>query len=101
MDEAQEKVRKLVSDFELETNPYIRLLDVLSELGEVSKEYLKMTHYGQHESVKSANWEVELGDVYFSLLCLANAADVDLEQALEKAVAKYQKRLENKGYIDS
>jgi NTP pyrophosphatase (non-canonical NTP hydrolase) len=77
------------------------LLDLLSELGEVSKEYLKVTNYGQLEIQKNMNWELELGDVYFSLLCLANATDVDLEGALEKAVAKYQQRFETNGYIDS
>ena len=78
MNEIQEKVKRLVFDFGLETTPHIRLLDLLSELGEVSKDYLTLTKYGQLEIQKSRNWELALGDVYFSLLCLANATDVDL-----------------------
>ena len=101
VNEIQEKVKRLVFDFGLETAPHIRLLDLLSELGEVSKDYLTLTKYGQLEIQKSRNWELELGDVYFSLLCLANATDVDLGQALEKVLEKYQKRSESKGQINS
>jgi NTP pyrophosphatase (non-canonical NTP hydrolase) len=60
-----------------------------------------VTKYGQGEFQKNKSWELELGDVYFSLLCLANATEVDLEQALEKVFEKYQKRFEGKGQIGS
>jgi NTP pyrophosphatase (non-canonical NTP hydrolase) len=99
--EAQEKVKRFVSDFGLETAPHIRLLDLLSELGEVSKAYLTFTKYGQLEIRKNMDWELELGDVYFSLLCLANVTNVDLEHALEKSLEKYQKRFEAKEQISS
>lgn len=34
-----------------------------------------------------------MGDVFFSLICAANATGVDLEEALRKALAKYRARI--------
>ncbi|MBU2036319.1 hypothetical protein KKC36_02635, partial [Patescibacteria group bacterium] len=36
----------------------------------------------------------ELGDVLYSLITVANSLDIDLEEALDLVLEKYQKRLE-------
>ena len=35
----------------------------------------------------------ELGDVLFSLITVANTFDIDLEDALQEVLSKYEKRL--------
>ena len=98
--EMQKQIAEFVERHELNTGITYRLLDLVSEIGEVSKELLKATEYGQSEfrpGETHEKWEEELGDVLFSLICVANATGVDLEQALMKVLTKYRKRLESKG----
>ncbi len=90
-------IQKLVEEFvkhhKLETPPAYRLLDLAAELGELSKELLKGSDYGRSSFTPPTEWQAELGDVYFSLICLANSTDIDLVVALEGAVEKYSHRL--------
>ena len=90
----QKRVAAFVTVHGLETDVAFRLLDLVSEIGEVSKELLKSTQYGQTAFEKSEDWEEELGDALFSLICVANATGVDLEMALLRVLAKYQNRIE-------
>jgi NTP pyrophosphatase (non-canonical NTP hydrolase) len=39
----------------------------------------------------------ELGDLLFSIVSLANATDVDVETALDRTLAKYRRRLTERG----
>ena len=65
----QERVASFVAGHDLETDIAARVLDLLSELA----------------------------DVFFSLICLANSTGVDLNRGLEKVMAKYSQRLQDKG----
>ena len=47
MQELQDKVANFCKEYELDCTIEHRLLDVLSELGEVAKEYLTATNYGK------------------------------------------------------
>jgi NTP pyrophosphatase (non-canonical NTP hydrolase) len=74
-----------------------RLLDVVSELGEVAKDAAESTDYGD----SPANLDIttdEIGDVLFSLLALAEAAEID---ALEEALSKYDERITDSGTASS
>ena len=58
MKEIQQKIKEFCKKHNLESPPEHRLLDVVSELGEVAKEVLKMTNYGRksleyREEIKS------------------------------------------------
>ncbi len=94
--EAQKRIAQFVEQHGLKIPVEYRVLDFVSELGELSKEILKATNYGKSEFQPTENWEEELGDVLFSLICVANATQVDLEQALAKVLDKYQKRIKSK-----
>jgi NTP pyrophosphatase (non-canonical NTP hydrolase) len=89
----QERVKMFVQKHGLNASVENRLLDLLSEAGELAKEALKGNRYGQTAFSATKNWRVELGDVYFSLLCLANLTDVDLSQALSDTLLKYEQRI--------
>lgn len=97
MNKLQTKVGEFVKHHQLETTVEHRLLDLLSELGEVAKEVLKNSSYGKKRFQPQEAWEEEMGDLFFSTICLANSTGVDLDKALEKVIAKYRMRLQQKG----
>jgi len=74
---------------------------LVSEAGELAKEILKSTEYGKKPFRPTGAWNDELGDVIFSLICLANRTNVDLETAVIQALKKYQHRVESKGDVGS
>jgi NTP pyrophosphatase (non-canonical NTP hydrolase) len=97
----QNKVLNFVKKNKIETQVESRLLDLSSEIGELSKEVLKGSDYGSKKFVNTDEWVNEFGDVFFSLICLANRTEVDLERPLEKALDKYRERTNYKGDISS
>lgn len=92
----QKQVADFVETHSLETDVAHRILDLVSELGEVSKEILISTVYGRKPFQPTDEWRSELGDLLFSLVCVANSTGVDLEQALLEVLKKYQRRLKSK-----
>lgn len=101
VDSAQQRVQRFLDERGPTASVASRLLDLVSETGELSKEWLQATDYDQSEFAPTAGWLEELGDVYFCLLSLASLTAVDLEQALDEALAKYRRRLAATGRIDS
>ena len=86
-----------------ETNALVRLADISSELGEVSKEVLKASDYGRDIPIlkDTTSFKEEYGDLLFTVLALGVENDVDPSEALEVVLNKYNKRLETKGHIGS
>ena len=97
----QESVRAFVASAGLDTPAPGRVLDLVSEVGELAKEAVKATDYGRESFRVPDGWEDEVGDVFFSLVCLANETGVDLERALGGALRKYQERIGQTGQPDS
>jgi NTP pyrophosphatase (non-canonical NTP hydrolase) len=93
MSTLQRTVASFVEETGIEAQVEARLLDLASEVGELSKEALKATNYGRAPFRPSDGWADELGDVLFVLVCLANGTGVDLEAALNGALGKYRQRL--------
>ena len=94
---AQRRVARFVEANRMEISVEHRLLDLVSELGEVAKAVLKETDYGRTEFQPGPEWADELGDTLFALICLANATGVDLEKALDQVLEKYRDRLNATG----
>lgn len=69
----QELGRGFVEEHGLEAPVEARLLDLVSEVGELSKERLKATRYGRVPFQPPAEWVSDLGDVLFALACVANS----------------------------
>jgi NTP pyrophosphatase (non-canonical NTP hydrolase) len=76
--------------------PLANLARLLEESGEIARGVNQQ--YGP-KRVKSADdhaaLEVEMGDLLFVLLCLANSMDVNLQQGFEQALEKYRVRDED------
>ena len=93
MKETQHKVKLFCEQNNLESPIEHRVLDLVSEIGEVSKEVLKMSDYGRRKIEIREEITEELGDVFYSLITVANSLGVDLEHALELVLEKYKKRI--------
>jgi len=91
MDE-QREVAAFIREYDLETPAAYRLLDLVAELGEVSKEALTSTAYGEDPDGVDVSAD-EVGDVLFALLAVAEQLDVDAGAALDESLAKYRNRL--------
>ena len=97
----QEVVKEFMASYSLECDLQSRMLDLVSEMGELSKEVLKGTSYGKNDFQITPNFEIELGDVFFSLCCVASQTNFDLSEALSKALLKYEERMKTKKSIGS
>lgn len=95
--EFQIRVAEFIKTHKLETSVPSRVLDLVAEAGELAKEASKATEYGRTSFRPSESWREELGDVFFALVCLANSTNVNLEEALEQALTKYRRRIEETG----
>ncbi|GAB7008657.1 MazG nucleotide pyrophosphohydrolase domain-containing protein [Halorubrum trueperi] len=91
MDE-QQRVATFVDEHGLETPPEYRLLDLVSEVGEVAKDAAESTEYGAHPGRIDVD-DDEIGDVLFALLAIADSLDVDAGDALDRSLAKYERRM--------
>jgi NTP pyrophosphatase (non-canonical NTP hydrolase) len=95
--DVQKTVAAFVAEHNLETAIEHRTLDLVSEVGELAKEVLNASTYGRQPFTTSPEFSGELADTFFSLICLANSTNVDLDQALDKALEKYRQRLTTRG----
>ena len=94
--DAQQRVATFVENHEMDAPVVYRLLDVVSELGEVAKDATESTDYGAHPEDVDLSAD-EFGDALFALLALGDAADIDAEQALDGALEKYEGRITDSG----
>ena len=101
MNTIQEKVDELIKKYNLDSSVEIRFIDLISELGELGKEILKGNDYGKKEFCNTENLESEIGDTFFSLICVANCLNIDLQNALDTVLNKYENRFSNNGNIGS
>lgn len=94
MKSLQNKVLEFTQKYNLTHSSEIAVLDLVSEVGEVAKEILKSTDYGKNPPQKREELKKEIGDVFYSLINLANINEIDLEKALNLVLEKYEKRLQ-------
>ncbi|WP_440772520.1 MazG nucleotide pyrophosphohydrolase domain-containing protein [Natronorubrum sp. DTA28] len=93
MDDQQAAVAAFVDEYDLETPPEFRLLDLVSEVGELAKDANTSTEYGVEPEELTLETD-EIGDVLFATLALANSLEVDASEALEEALEKYERRMD-------
>lgn len=101
MNKLQQQIADFVEGHHLQTSIQTRVLDLVSEVGELTKEVLKGSDYGNTTFHITPEWSMELADALFALVCLANGTGVDLDTALQAALNKYRQRFEEKGDMGS
>lgn len=94
LEEAQARVDAWISRFEEGYwPPLANLARLTEEVGELARE---LNHrFGakpKKEGEPDADLAAELADVLFVLICLANERGIDLDEALERVLAKYEER---------
>lgn len=86
----QKEVDKWVSQYKLGYwEPFELLARLTEETGEVAREMNHM--YGpkkKKEYEKDNSLAEEMGDIIFTLCCLANKENIDLDESFAKAMAK-------------
>ncbi|WP_339146483.1 MULTISPECIES: nucleotide pyrophosphohydrolase [unclassified Sutcliffiella] len=94
MQQMQQEVDKYISQFkEGYFSPLAMLARMTEELGELSRE---INHYYGEKPKKSTEKEntveEELGDMLFVMICFANSLNIDLQEAHDRVMEKFQTR---------
>lgn len=97
MIDAQRDVQRFLLQNGLQYDAATHTLDLVSEVGELAKLVLQASDYAQRPLDRDVDFGGELGDVFYSLLALATALEVDAGRALDGALRKYERRLEERG----
>ncbi|MCL2406578.1 MAG: hypothetical protein FWC95_01480 [Defluviitaleaceae bacterium] len=97
----KDKVTAFLDKYNLRTDPSVRYIDLVSEVGELGKELIKATDYGKKGFVRTDETVGEIGDCLFALFALSYELGVDMPAALDVALAKYERRFKNKGNCGS
>ncbi len=92
--EAQKRVDAWISQFEEGYwPPLTNLARLIEEVGELARE---MNHRFGHKTKKADEPEqdlaIELADILFVVLVIANEQGIDMDKALEEVLAKYKAR---------
>lgn len=94
--EKQEEVRKFKEKHGMKGTKEFQILDLVSEIGEIAKDATKSANYGTEKEELHVK-EDEIGDAIFSLLATSEALNINAEKAFQKALEKYEKRIEETG----
>lgn len=88
----RDRVTAFNREHDLELAPEHRVLDLVSETGELSKELLRSGDYGDGDVATTDAVVAEFGDVYYCLLSLADELGIDPDDALAASLEKYRER---------
>ncbi|MFW6015364.1 MAG: MazG nucleotide pyrophosphohydrolase domain-containing protein [bacterium] len=92
-----EKVKKfLTKNNQVPLSIMSSMLDLQSEVGELSKEILRNTDYGFSNNQEINIPKDEIGDCFYSLIMLSISLDIDIEEALDIALKKYEGNMSSK-----
>lgn len=90
----QERVDEYIGQFKTGYfSPLANLARLTEENGELAREINH--YYGEKQKKESEGiktLEEELGDVLFVVICMANSLDIDLDEAFNQVMNKFNKR---------
>lgn len=87
-----EEVATFIEEHGLRADPEYRILDLVSEVGEVAKNVNSSTGYGEDPDEMRIQPD-ELGDVIFATYALAHETGIDPGTALAESLDKYRNRM--------
>lgn len=91
--EYQQKINEWIASHGGYWSPLAMLASITEELGELAREINHLEGYKPKKSSESsAKIGEELGDLVFSVICVANHYDINLDQELERVIKKYTLR---------
>jgi NTP pyrophosphatase (non-canonical NTP hydrolase) len=93
LNEIQKLVNEWISQFEEGYWPPLSMLaSIVEEVGELSRELNDLEGFKKKRSSEKTSLALELADVIFSIACVANYYDVNLEDAFRSVMQKYTTR---------
>ncbi|MBI4441245.1 nucleotide pyrophosphohydrolase [Candidatus Woesearchaeota archaeon] len=92
--DVQKEVDNWINQYKL---GYFKPLEILARLTEETGELAREINHLYGPKKKKPSEDVkdladEMGDIIFTLACLANSHNIDLEQAFQRVMAKYNDR---------
>lgn len=91
--ESQKLVDQWINQFEVGYWPPLSMLAaMMEEVGELAREINSLEGHKPKNKDESIDIVMELGDILFALICLANYYDIVLDDALKKVMATYDRR---------
>ena len=91
--ECQKKVDEWIQQFEEGYWPPLAMFaSLVEEVGELGREINNIERYKTKRETSTPELDIEIGDVLFSLICIANYFEIDMENAFLKTLEKYSKR---------
>jgi NTP pyrophosphatase (non-canonical NTP hydrolase) len=77
--------------------PFEMLARMTEELGELARE-VQHVHgmKKKKETEAEKNMQEELGDLFFVLVCFANAQNIDMQEAIDTVMIKFKSRDQNR-----
>ncbi|MHA1193643.1 MAG: nucleotide pyrophosphohydrolase [Promethearchaeota archaeon] len=91
-DEIQSQINDWIHNHGDYWSPLSMLSAVMEELGELAREINHQEGFKPKKLQSETKLEEELGDLQFSIVCIANYYKIDLVDALMKTMKKYFKR---------
>ena len=96
IDDYQKLVEKLLSNPKLSVKyfpPFEMINQAVEELGEVARELAHLHgHKKKKDGEKTEGLAAELGDLMFTIICMANSHGISLDKALRLKLIKFDKR---------
>ena len=68
------------------------LAAVVEETGELAREINDQEGFKKKRSTENSKLNLEIADLLFSIVCIANFYHIDLDDAFKKVMEKYTKR---------
>jgi len=99
MKTAQQKVKEFVQKHNLTSGIEGKILMLTHEVGEIAKEGLKMSNYGKKvidPAQPTGKMALELGEILYCVADMANALNIDLEEAFELALDHFASKQQPK-----
>ena len=93
----QKHTAQMTSKWGLSNDVMARYADLVSEIGEIGKELVVSTNYGNKPLKINEKLAMEVGDTIFALALLANALGLEMEECFAKTMEKCEERMAQKG----
>ncbi len=93
IEDAQSQVDEWIKKYGVRYfDPMTNLAVLMEEVGELSRVFARKFGEQSFKAGETENYEEEMADILWVLICLANQTDVDLTEALKKSIEKKTKR---------
>ena len=96
LNEIQKKVDSWIKNHGGYWSPLSMMGAIMEEIGEVAREINFLEGFKPKKNAKKADLFEEMGDLLFSIICLANHYDIKLNDAIFKSLEKFSERDTNR-----